>query len=175
MICCCQIHTAGSDTIISRCLTKAQKKAKNVFLVFLGCFGAYAILPHNHIGWARSMPFVSINSTYPRINLWNFRKIILRIGDFEKFSFFGSAILDLCLQFVFNFFCFIPMKISQSYMGIKGRSNFWWLHLFTAVSVRNNLLNSVASLHIKYAELKCIFSGLKQFLCYHLFYEKKKL
>ena len=54
----------------------------------------------------------------------------LRIGDFEKLSFFESAILDFFFQK--NFFCFIPMKISQSYLGIKDGLKFWWLPWFTA-------------------------------------------
>ena len=29
--------------------------------------------PHNHISWATSMPFISINRTNPRTNLWNFK------------------------------------------------------------------------------------------------------
>ena len=39
-----------------------------------------------------------------------FSQKILRIGDFEKLSFFELAILD---------FFFIPMKIGQSFLGIK--------------------------------------------------------
>ena len=34
------------------------------------------------------MPFASINPTNPRTNIWNFRKNILRIGNFEKLSLF---------------------------------------------------------------------------------------
>jgi hypothetical protein len=37
----------------------------------------------------------------------------------------------------FGFFCLIPMKISQSYLGFKDGSKFWWL------SVCNNLLHRV--------------------------------
>ena len=51
--------------------------------MFLGCFCPYVRQPHNHIGWATSMAFASINPTYPRTNLWNFHEKILRIGDFE--------------------------------------------------------------------------------------------
>ena len=70
------------------CLTYAQKQTKNAFLVFLGCFWAYAGQPHNHIGWATSMPFASINPTNPRTNPWNFHKKILRIGGAGKWPFF---------------------------------------------------------------------------------------
>ena len=61
------------------------------------------------------MPCASMNSTNPRTAPWNFHKKILRIGDFEKWPFFESAI-----------FCIIPMKISH-----KG-TQFLWLWWFTA-------------------------------------------
>ena len=44
------------------------------------------------------MPFTSINPTNPRTNLWKFREIFLRIGDFEKRCFFESAILNFIFQ-----------------------------------------------------------------------------
>ena len=56
------------------------------------------------------MPFASINST----NSWNFYKKILRIGDFEKLSFFESAILKIFLQNFF--FASFPWKSAQIYM-----------------------------------------------------------
>ena len=51
------------------------------------------------------MPFASFNPTNPRTNPWNFHKKILRIGDFEKLSYF------ILSRLFWNFFCFIPMKI----------------------------------------------------------------
>jgi hypothetical protein len=65
------------------------------------------------------MPFTSINATDPRTNPKNFGKKILRIGDFEKLTFLELAILDLKKKI-----CFIPMKIRQSFLGIKGGSKF---------------------------------------------------
>ena len=62
---------------------KLKNRQKNAFFVFLGCFWAYAGQPHNHIGWARSMPFASINPTNPRTNFWNWCNQIFRIDDFE--------------------------------------------------------------------------------------------
>ena len=44
--------------------------------------------PHEHIGWATSMLFASINTTNPRTNPWKFRENFLRIGGFENLSFF---------------------------------------------------------------------------------------
>ena len=54
-----------------------------------------------------------------------FSQKILRIGNFEKLSFFESAILEL-------FFAFIPMKISQTYLAIKDGSKFQGLPWFSA-------------------------------------------
>jgi hypothetical protein len=48
------------------------------------CFWAYIGQPHDHIGWATSMSFASINPTNPRTNPWNFHKFFLRIGDLKK-------------------------------------------------------------------------------------------
>ena len=54
--------------------------------------------------------------------------VILRIGDFEKCTFFESVILNF-------FFCFFPMKISQSLLVSKDGSKFWssqtWQHFLT--------------------------------------------
>ena len=84
---------------------------KNAFFCVLGHFWAYVGHP-----WATSMPFTLINPTYPRTNPKNFHEKTLRIGDFEKLSFFESAIL--------NFFCFIPMKTSQSFWLARMGQNF---------------------------------------------------
>ena len=80
-----------------------------LWLVFKG------MKPHGHIGWATSMPFVSINSTNSRTNPWNFLEKILRI-----FS---------------SFLCFIPIETSQSILVSKDWSKFWssqmWQHFLT--------------------------------------------
>ena len=70
------------------------KQAKNAFLVFFGCFWAFVGQAHNLIGWARPIPFASINSTNPRTNPWNFHEKILRIGRAGKWGFYESAILN---------------------------------------------------------------------------------
>ena len=133
------------------CLTEAQKQAKNAFFVLLGHFWAFVGQPHGHISWATSMPFLSINPTNPRTNPWNFHEKILRIGDFEKFFFFESAILIFFFKF---FFRFIPLKTSQSLLVSKDGSKFWssqmWQHFLT---------------HAKHFEGECIpkqFFSLKK-------------
>ena len=73
-------------------------------------------------GWATLMPFASIYPTDPRTNPWNFPVKILRIGGFKKLSFFELAILEINKKL-----CLIHSKISQSFLGSKDGSKFWWL------------------------------------------------
>ena len=104
------------------------------FFAFFGCFCPYVRQPHDHIGWATSMPFASINPTNPRTNLWNFREKILRIGDFEKRCFFESAILNFFFRkknFFFAFFAWKQVKVywlarmGQNFDQGKRDSTFW--------------------------------------------------
>ena len=78
--------------------------------------------PHDHIGWATSMLFASINTINPRTNPWKFREKILRIGSFENLSFFESAILIF-------FFASFPWKSVKVYrlarMGWVGMGWSW--------------------------------------------------
>ena len=106
------------------CPTKAQKKPKSTENAFFGCFWAFVGQPHGHIHWATSMPFASFNPTNPRTNLRNFREKILRIGDFEKWAFFESAILNFFFRKKKKI-CFIPMKISPNLYGRMDGSKFW--------------------------------------------------
>ena len=73
--------------------------------MFFGCSWAYIGQPHSHIRWATAMPFVSINSTNPRTNLWDFRKKKLKLAILK---------ISIFLSQPFWFFCFIPMKISPN-------------------------------------------------------------
>ena len=63
------------------------------------------------------MPFASINPINPRANLWNFHEIFLRIGDFEKLSFFESAILNF-----FFFVCFLWKSVKGSWISRMGQN-----------------------------------------------------
>ena len=56
--------------------------------MYLSCFWAYVRQPHNHIGWAKPMPFTLLNSTNRRTNLSNFHEKTLRIGGAGKWGFF---------------------------------------------------------------------------------------
>ena len=71
----------------------SKKRPENPKNAFLPVFElTYVGQSYDHISWAISMPFASINPKNPRTNPWNFWKKILRIGGFEKLSFFESAI-----------------------------------------------------------------------------------
>ena len=91
-------------------LSNISSKTGNAFFVFLGCFWVYVGQPHEHIGWATSMPFASIYPIHPRTNPWNFGKkywelLVLKNSVFlSHFGFFFKNI----------FVCFIPMTISQN-------------------------------------------------------------
>ena len=68
---------------------------------------------------------------YQRTNLWNFGEKILRIGDFEKWDFFESAILNFFFRKKKIFFCFILMKISPNLCGRMDGSKFWCFPWFS--------------------------------------------
>ena len=84
----CKGHWWGSTYMVVRLPDISSKMAKKhkkcIFCLFLSLFWT-----------ASSMPFASINPTSPRTDPWNFHKKILRIGDFEKWPFFESAILNI--------------------------------------------------------------------------------
>ena len=88
---------------------------KNTNIAFFACFCPYVGQPHSHIGWDKSMPFASINPTNPRTDPWNFHKKILRIGDFEKCTFFESAILNFFFQKIL--FLLHSHENSQKFIG----------------------------------------------------------
>ena len=124
------LHDAKGIDVAQRmwpwgCPTKAQKQPKSTENAFFGCFWACVRQPHGHIHWATSMPFASFNPTIPRTDLRDFREKISRIGHFEKWAFFESAILNFFFEKKKNFFCFIPMKISLNIYGRLDGSKFW--------------------------------------------------
>ena len=126
------------------CPTKAQKQPKNAFLVLFGYFWAFVGQPHGHIHWAKSMPFASSNPTNPRTNLRNFREKILRIGDFKKWAFFESAILNFFFEKK-KFFLLHSHENRPKFIWLKG-----WVKILTFslvsrkfLAMRNILLYSV--------------------------------
>ena len=97
----------------------------------------------------QSMPFASINPTNPRTNPWNFHKKILRIGDFEKWPFFESAILNFFFEKKKFFFCFIPMKISHKLCVRMAVTQFLLLWWFTAKNEGGNHKWALVYLYLK--------------------------
>ena len=95
--------------------------------MLFSCFWAYVGQPHDHIGWATSMPFASINPTNP----WNFHKKILRIGNFEKWPFWKSG------HFEFFFASF-------SWKSVQIRMVEWMGRNFDVFPMRNITLYSVS-------------------------------
>ena len=101
------------------CPTLAQKWLKNTKNPFFPCFRPYVGQPHSHIGWAKSMPFTSINPTNPRTDPWNFHEKILRIGGAGKWGFFEAAILNfLSRPFWIFFLLHLCEKSSHFIWGI---------------------------------------------------------
>ena len=95
--------------------------------MFLCCFWAYVGQPHNHIGWAISMPFATINSTNPRTNPWNFHK------KFWELVILKNA-LFLSLPFWIFFFAFFQRnlvivywlaRMAQNFNQAKRDNTFW--------------------------------------------------
>ena len=87
---------------------------------------AYVGQPHGHIGWAKSMPFTSFNPTNPRTNPLNFHKKYQELAILKNDLFFSRPFWIFFSRKNF-FFCFIPMKTSQSLLVSKDGSKFWWL------------------------------------------------
>ena len=63
----------------------------------------------------------------------------------EKLSFFESAILI--------FFCFIPMKISQIFLGSKDGPKFWWLFWFPCSKICNTVYEGGMKYFIKKSDI----------------------
>ena len=96
-----------------------------MFFVFLGHFWAHIGQSHGHIGWAKSMPFASINPTNPRTNPWKFHEKILRIGGAGKWGFFEAAILNFLSRPFWIFFCFISVKNPALLYEVSFFSALW--------------------------------------------------
>ena len=77
------------------------------------------------MGWAKSMPFASINPTNPRTNPWNFHEKILRIGGAGKWGFFEAAILNFLSRPFWIFFCFISVKNPALLYEVSFFSALW--------------------------------------------------
>ena len=106
------------------CPTKAQEQPKKTENAFFVCFWAYVGQPHDHIHWATSMPFASINPTNPRTNPWNFGGNCSAFGGGWKTQFFWVGHFEKKICNFFFFFCLIPMKTRQSLLVSKDGPKF---------------------------------------------------
>ena len=78
------------------------------------------------MGWAKSMPFASINPTNPRTNPWNFHEKILRIGGAGKWGFFEAAILNFLSRPFWFFFASYQWKTQPIYMRYHFLLHYGW-------------------------------------------------
>ena len=117
----CKEHWCGSTYMVVRLSGVSSKTGKKcifcVFRLFLRlCQTASKPYRFSHIN------VLCINQSYllTQGSIPDIFEKILRIGGIKK------------LILVFRFFCFIPMKISQSFLCSNDWSKFWWLPWFVA-------------------------------------------
>ena len=125
--------------------------AKNTKNVFFACFWAFVGQPHSHIGWAKSMPFTSINSTNPMTSPYNFHKKILRIGNFKKHCFFELAIFELMSDSVNEFY--YPMDRSMKFSQKNIENWQFWKMAFFLSRPSSSLWNLVSNYVLKWVGL----------------------
>ena len=108
---------------------KLNLLAKNAFLVFFGVNRAYIREPENHIGWAKWMPFTSINPTHPNdqfVKFW---------GQLLSFWWWLKTRCFFWVGHLIFFFCFIPIYINHKLTGTKDATKFWCLPWFPTKSL----------------------------------------
>ena len=93
---------------------------------FFSLFWAYGGQPHDHISWAKPMPFASINSTKPRNDPWEFHEKILRIGGAGKWGFFEAAILNFYVGHFDFFFASFHWKMQPISMRDHFFLHYGW-------------------------------------------------
>ena len=127
----CKGHWCGSMYMAMRLSDISSKTAKKVFFVLLGHFWAYVGEPHGHIGWAKSMPFASINQSYypkdPSRSIWQKN---IENWPFGKMRFFWVGHFGFFFRKKNNFFLLNPMKNSQRFLDSNDGLKFWWLPAF---------------------------------------------
>ena len=74
------------------------------------------------------MPFASFNPTNPRTTPWNFQNFSFRIGNFEKCTFFESAILNFFFRKK-KFFLLNSYQNTWKFIGLQGISEILMITL----------------------------------------------
>ena len=87
----CIGQRCSSTYMAIRLSNKRAKTTKNACLPLKWPFVGQ---PDNHISWATPLVYTWVSSTYPRTIFWNFGEKMLRIGGFEKFTFFETTKLQ---------------------------------------------------------------------------------
>ena len=119
----CEGHWNVSTYMVVRLSDISSKTDKKcVFCVFRLFVGQ----PHDHISWAKPIPFASINSTNPRTNPWKFHEKILRIGGAGKCVFFEATILNFLSQPFWFFFASSQWKTQPVNMRYHFFLHYGW-------------------------------------------------
>ena len=96
--------------MVVRLSNKRAKTTKNALLPLKWPFVGQ---PYNHIGWATSLAYSWVSSTYPRTISWNFGEKMFRIGGFEKLTFFQTT------KFQYSKFKKIEIFLPHSYSNVS--------------------------------------------------------
>ena len=91
---------------------------------FLAIKRLFSGQPDNHIGWASSMPFASINPTNPRTNPWNFGGNCSAFGGGWKTQFFWVGHFEIFFAKKKFFFASFPSKLVNIYGIARIFQNF---------------------------------------------------
>ena len=84
---------------------------------------AYVGQPYDHIGWAKWMPFVSIDSSHPRTTLWNFGENCSAFDGGWKTQFFWFG------HFLIFFFQKKIIFLLHSYLNQSQINGVAWMGL----------------------------------------------
>ena len=139
----CKGHWYGSTYMAVRLSDIFSKTGKKCNFGVLGCFWSFVGQPHNYIGWARPMPFASINSTNPRTNPRNFHEKNFENWWSWKMIFFSRP---LWISFSRKFFCFVFFQWKN--LGFYMRYHFflhygWFFQNLGKEAVRTNMHTTV--------------------------------
>ena len=110
----------------------SNKMGKNAFLVFFAQKWPFSGQPDNYIGWATSLAYSWVSSTYLRTISCNFGEKMFRIGEFEKLPFLKQQNSNIQNSKKLKIFCSIPVQISHKFLGNMDRIQSLWLLWFPA-------------------------------------------
>ena len=112
--------------------TKGHFRAKNTKDAFLPLKWHFVGQRDNHIGWAISLAYTWVSSTYPRAISWNFGEKMFRNDGFEKLTFLKQENSNFKNSKKLDFFCLILVQISHKFLYSMDWIQFLWLLWFPA-------------------------------------------